>query len=155
MYINIDTIDCIARLSEFLLQDKNQKHFGYPSLALVEAITIVVKNNRMRFRDLTFQQLVGVAIGICPVPPVTNIYVAIFELENIFGQFIPNLLLYLRFIDNGIAIWEHSDNYNLDHEMLEKFRTTINKSGLIWEFTSFGQSINFMDMKISLGKRKK
>ena len=82
MYTNIDTNDCITRLSEFLLQDKNQELFGYPALALVEAITIVTKNNRMRFEDLTFQRLVGVAMGISPAPPIANIYVAIFKLKE-------------------------------------------------------------------------
>ena len=33
MHANIDTNDCIARLLEFLLQDKNQERFGYPALA--------------------------------------------------------------------------------------------------------------------------
>ena len=88
MYTNIDTNDCIKRLLEFLLQDKHQKQFGYPKLVLVEAITIVMKNNRMRFGDLTFQQLVGVAMGISPAPPIANIYVAIFELET-FSDNLP------------------------------------------------------------------
>ena len=154
MYTNIDTEGCIKRLSDFLLLEKNQKRFGYPAKALIEAISIVMRNNRMRFGDLIFQQLVGVAMGISPAPPIANIYVAMFELQNIFDQFQDYLLLYLRFIDDGIVIWQHSNDKAADSKAFEDFKTTINKSGLTWEFTKPGHSLDFMDMQIELGKRK-
>ena len=95
MYNNIDTEDCIKHLSDCLLLEKNQRRFGYPAKALAEVIAIVTRNNRMRFGDLIFQQLVSVAVGISPAPSIANIYVAIFELHNIFEQSQTFLLLYL------------------------------------------------------------
>ena len=154
MYTNIDTEDDIKRLSDFLLLEKNQRRFGYPAKALVEAIAIVMRNNRMRFGDLIFQQFVVVAMGISPAPPIANIYVAVFGLYNIFEQFQAFLLLYLRFIDDGIAIWQHGNNKAEDSKAFEDFKTAINKSGLTWEFTTPGHAIDFMDMQIELGKRK-
>ena len=99
----------------------------------------------MRFGDLIFQQLVGVALGISPAPPIANIYFAIFELHNIFEQFQNFLLLYLRFIDDGTAIWQHGDNETEDNLVFEDFKIAINKSGLTWEFTKSGHAIYFTD----------
>ena len=80
----------------------------------------------MRFGDLIFQQLVGVAMGISPVPLISNIYVAIFELHNIFEQFQNFLLLYLKFIDDGIAIWQHGYNVTEDSLAFEDSKIAIN-----------------------------
>ena len=61
-------------------------------------------------------------MGISPAPPSANSYVAIFELRIIFGQFQNYLLLYLRFIDDGIAIWQHGDNKADDNKAFEHFQ---------------------------------
>ena len=50
MYTSIDTQDCISRLSNFLLDPETTfKYPYYPVKALVEALTLIMKNNRMRF----------------------------------------------------------------------------------------------------------
>ena len=46
MYTNIDAKDCIRRLSDFLLLEKNQRRFGYPAKAVVEAIAIVMRKQQ-------------------------------------------------------------------------------------------------------------
>ena len=93
-------------------------------------------------------------MGISPAPPIANSYVANFKLYNIFEQFQDFLLLYLRFIGDGIAIWQHGNNKAEDSKAFEDFKTAINKSGLTQEFTTPGHAIDFMDMQIELGKRK-
>ena len=87
MYTNISTDDCIERLTSLLLNP----HTGtlYPHLspqARVEAISIVMKNNRMRFGDLIAHQHKGIAMGMAPAPTISNIYVAIFENEHIVNK---------------------------------------------------------------------
>ena len=81
MYTNISTDDCIEMLTSFLLSPHTSTL--YPHLlspqALVEAISIVMKNNRMRFGDLIAHQHKGIAMGMAPAPTISNIYVAIFE----------------------------------------------------------------------------
>ena len=48
MYTKINTEDCLARLSAFLLNPSTQERFPhYPAKALVEALALTMKNNRM------------------------------------------------------------------------------------------------------------
>ena len=105
MYTNISTGDCIERLTTFLLNP----HTGTPYLhlspqALVEAISIVMKNNRMRFGDLIAHQHKGVAMGMAPAPTISNIYVAIFKNEHLVNKWSTHLYFLGRFIDDGFGI---------------------------------------------------
>ena len=106
MYTNINTDNCIKRFTDFLL--KPNTGTLYPHLspqALIEAISIVMKNNRMRFGDLITHQHKGIAMGIFPTPTISNIYVAIFENEYIVNKFPTHLYFLQRFIDDGFGIW--------------------------------------------------
>ncbi len=45
--------------------------------AIMSMMEIVMKNNRMRFGDLTFHQICRVATGMSPAPTIVNLYIAI------------------------------------------------------------------------------
>ena len=47
MYPSIDTKDCLARLSGYLSQEEISGKYGFSSTALLEAIELVMLNNRM------------------------------------------------------------------------------------------------------------
>ena len=84
MYTNINTDECLARLTEFLTRPFTGIRFlYYPAKALIEALALVMKNNRMRFGDIIGQQLKGIAMGMSPAPAIANMFVAIYELEVI------------------------------------------------------------------------
>ena len=68
---------------------------------------IVMKNNWMRFGDLIYHQICGVAMGMLPAPTIANLYVAIYELNHIIPLLEKYLLFYKIFINNGFAIWLH------------------------------------------------
>ena len=153
MYTKINTADCLKRLSEFLLLPSTQDKFQhYPAKALVKALNLVMQNNRMRFGDLYIQQISGIAMGMSPAPTIANLYVSIFETEVILPLFKKYLPLYLRFIDDGLAVWQHSNNKMLDAELIQNFKTAINNSGLKWTFTPLTNQVEFMDLNISLSK---
>ena len=62
MYTNIPTEDCIETLTAHLLSTATFSRFRhYPPKALVAAIGIVMRNNRMRFGDLIVLQKSGPA----------------------------------------------------------------------------------------------
>ena len=69
MYTNIDINDCIDRVSTYLATiwdcDKCK--------AVTQAMEIVMQNNRMRFGDLVFHQICGVAMGMSPAPTISNL----------------------------------------------------------------------------------
>ena len=116
MYTNIDIQNCISRLSNFLLDPKTTfKYPYYPAKALVEALTLIMKNNRMRFRDIAAQQLTRIAMGMAPAPAIANLYVALIEQDVILPRFEMCLPLYLRFIDDGLAVCRHNCNSIMDN----------------------------------------
>ena len=117
MYTNIDIQNCISRLSNFLLDRETtlKYHTTYPAKALVEALTLIMKNNRMRFRDIAAQQLTRIAMGMAPAPAIANLYVALIEQDVILPRFEMCLPLYLRFIDDGLAVWRHNCNSIMDN----------------------------------------
>jgi hypothetical protein len=56
-YTNINTDNCIKRLTTYLLNpDTGTLYPHLPPQALIEALSIVMKNNRMRFGDLIAHQ---------------------------------------------------------------------------------------------------
>ena len=115
MYTNIDTENCIGRLSEYLLKSDTQKRFPhYPAKALVEAIEIVMRNNRMRFGDLIAKQIRGIAMGMSPAPPIANIYVALHEEEEILPLLRTCVFFLNQFIDDGFGIWLHHSDPEID-----------------------------------------
>ena len=91
-------------------------------------------------------------MGMSPAPTIANLYVSIFEAEVIPPLFKKYLPLYLRFIDDGLAVWQHCNNKVLDAEMIQKFKTAINSSGLKLTFTPLNNQVEFMDLNISLSK---
>jgi hypothetical protein len=72
MYTIIDINDSIERIMNFLAEfwDKHD------CKAVKEAMEIVMHNNWMRFGDLIFRRICGVAMGMSPAPTIANLYVA-------------------------------------------------------------------------------
>jgi hypothetical protein len=155
IYTNINTQDCIERLSAYLLDPLTKNKFPhYPPKALVAAIKLVMNNNRMKFGDIFVQQLKGTAMGMSPAPPIANLYVALHEATDILPTFTNNLFFYVRFIDDSLAIWKHDRDPAINARNLEEFKKAINKSGLTWTFTDPSAQVDFMDLTIKIeGKR--
>ena len=118
MYTNIDTDDCIKNLSEFLQNPNTQRQFPhYPAQALVEALVLVMRNNRMRFGDTVVKQIRGIAMGMSPAPPIANIFVALHEESEVL-PFLDTCVFFLRrFIDDGFGIWLHNPNFQVDKKI--------------------------------------
>ncbi|KAL7527911.1 hypothetical protein ACHAXR_002185 [Thalassiosira sp. AJA248-18] len=151
MYTKIDTDDCIARLTAFLLDKETQARFQhYPAEALINAIIIIMKNNRMRFGDIIVRQLIGIAMGMSPAPSLANLYVAIHE-ERELLKFLTSSILYLRrFIDDGLAIWLHDPDPQVDAANWIAFTSAVKNGGLDWTFTNRAPQVDFMDMTIKI-----
>ena len=151
MYTNIDTEDCIASLSTFLLSRLQTTKFShYSPRALIEAIKIVMRNNRMRFGDIIVQQLRGIAMGMFPAPSIANLYVAIHELKSILKH-VGTFIFFLRhFIDDGFGVWLHDPDPEVDTANWNMFKATVNSGGLNWTFTDRSNQVDFMDMTIKI-----
>jgi hypothetical protein len=150
MYPSIDTADCLARLSEYLSREEIAGKYGFEPTALLEALKLVMLNNRMRFGDIIVKQLSGIAMGMSPAPTIANLYVAIYEELHVL-KFLPSPVLYLRrFIDDGLGIWLHDPDPIIDERNWREFQDCLNASGLSWLFSPRSREVVFMDLRLTI-----
>ncbi|KAL7518181.1 hypothetical protein ACHAWF_000178, partial [Thalassiosira exigua] len=119
---NIDTNDCIEHISNFLCLAACKTIFPHLVVeALIEALVLVMKNNRMKFRDLIVLQLIGIAMSMSPTPTIANLYVALREISEVLPWLARNIFWLCRFIDDGFGIWVHHPNAALDAQLWSAF----------------------------------
>lgn len=151
MYTNINTEECLQRLESFLsLLATIEK---YPHLAprvLIEALHIVMHNNRMKFGNMFVRQHKGIAMGMAPAPSIANLFVAIYEGAYVTSFPSSSLHFLRRFIDDGFGIWLRDPNQQEDDAKWELFQSIINGMGLQWEFSDRSSDVTFMDLNIHL-----
>jgi hypothetical protein len=89
-------------------------------------------------------------MGMSPAPTTTNLYVSIFENQNLSPGNPHHLSFLRRFIDDGFGIWLTDPDPTTDEIEWEQFKTLINSMGLTWEFTPRSTTVIFMDLTISI-----
>ena len=155
MYPNIPTDVGCERLERWFKLPNQLKLFKKLRVqTLMDAIKLVMKENRMKFGDLFAKQIKGVTMGMSPAPPIANLFVGIFEEENVVGKFNHCIDYLKRFIDDGIGLWNHDPDPLIDKANWIKFKTIMNSCGLEWTFSPRSQSAIFMDMTISIENGK-
>ena len=73
-YNQANTTQCIARLLDYLSSPEISSKYGFSPKALLEALTLVMLNNRMRFGDIIVKQLSGIAMGMSPAPTTCTLH---------------------------------------------------------------------------------
>ena len=115
MYTNIETKDCINRISEFLLDPTTLAEYPYLNPpTIMEALSLVMLNNCMQFNDIVVEQHKGIAMGMSPAPTIANLYVSIFENLHLYLDNPHQLSFLRRFIDDGFGIWLTDPNPTTD-----------------------------------------
>ena len=104
----------------------------------------------MRFGDIILQQLKGITMGMSPSPCNSQPICSHLRNWSHYTNFQKYFSLYLSFIGDGLAVWEHHNNPSLDKELLQAFKVAINNSGLKWTFTTLSSEVEFMDLTITL-----
>ena len=133
---NKNTGECIARLEEWFKLPEQAHWFT--------RVTIPVS-----IETLLSKQIKGMAMGMFPLPPIANLFVAIFENKDIIPQFKEIIDLLQRFIDDGFGVSKHHPNPAMDEERWTTFKDNLNKSDLKLIFEQ-GQGVVFMDMTIEI-----
>ena len=90
MYTNIDTDHLIDVLEKFLDLFKDELPDNYPTKLVIEAVSLVMRNNIFEFGDCIFKQLnVGSAIMGTPVAAVqtATIYYAYHEITVLLPKY--------------------------------------------------------------------
>eukprot|EP00956_Cyclotella_meneghiniana_P015682 scaffold24249_cov44-Cyclotella_meneghiniana.AAC.2 len=118
--------------------------------ALIEAMSIVFRNNLFKFGDTYWLQKSGTAMGTPPAPPYATIFYALHENEMLprWSQQVP---FYKRFIDDVFGIWLTHPDPVQDKLLWKEFCADMDKwHGLRWKCETPSASVNFMDLTITI-----
>jgi len=105
----------------------------------------------MKFGDLFAEQIKGIAMGLCPAPPISCLVVALTQEATTVQKHRDNgnLFFQQRFIDDGAGVWLVHPDPIINMQRWNEFKREMNSHGLKWIFTEPSKSIVFMDMTIS------
>jgi hypothetical protein len=89
-------------------------------------------------------------MGTPPGANYAELYYGTWEMEFL-DLFKTNLALYCRYIDDGIGLWIHHPDPEIDRNAFTALQATMNSFGsLEWEFSALCKTINFMDVCLSI-----
>ena len=149
MYTSIRTDMALIEIAQFVHQ-REHLFKDTPTDAMLEALSIIMKNNVFQFGDTYWHQLTGTAMGTPPACQYANLFFAIHE-RRIMPRFRQHLLIYKRYIDDIFGIWLHDPDPAVDKVNWLAFQHAIGSyHGLNWVFSSRVKSINYLDITISL-----
>ena len=153
MYTNIPTNTAIMLIAKHIRKNVAEVR-PKQNDALIAALKLVMLNNIFSFGDMTFKQLNGTAMGTPPAPPYATIYYGIHE-SNFLPKQRPQVILYKRFIDDVFGIWlPHPDPQKNERLWNEFTKTMNNYPGLTWEFNPPSDTVDFMDLTITIKNGK-
>ncbi len=146
MYTNIDTSHALKNIGDYLRLQDDCPH----APSIMQALTLLMRNNVFRFGDTYYKQLTGTAMGAPPACAYAQLYFGIYELQ-VIPRFQTHLKLFYRYIDDGFGIWIHDPDPAVDTANWEQFQTEYGSFGkLIWDFSDRTHRINFLDLMITL-----
>ena len=147
MYTNIPTSRALMFIGTYL---RKERFPGIPTEALMEALSLVMKNNIFTFGDTTWKQLSGTAMGTPPAPPWATLYFALCE-NSVIPHYSDNLTFYRRFIDDIFGVWTVT-NATTQTQKWTAFQSAINSPvyQLVWEFSPLQTQVDFMDLTIRI-----
>ena len=148
MYTNIRTGPELHRIGRFALD--NEKHLTVPSAFLMNELRLLMTNNVFQFGNTYWLQKAVTAMGAPPAPPWDTIFFGIHK-EAVIAQFGGRLQLYHHFIDNVLGIWLVDTKPAKYYRKWTAFKLLMqNCYGLEWIFTERSDTVNCMDMTISI-----
>jgi hypothetical protein len=145
MYTNIDTTHALEVISAWLKSLGDRLPDGFPLGAVIDAMSIVMRNNLFNWGDLHFLQLLGTAMGTSSACMWATAYFGVHETTTLIPTYQLMMPLFRRFIDDIFGIWTGDD------ESWEQFKRDTNNFGILtWEFEEPSTTINFLDLTITI-----
>ena len=149
MYTNINTGKALIEIAQHIHQ-RSSRYQHIPAAALIEALSIIMRNNVFQFGDTFWLQLTGTAMGTPPAPTYANLFYAIHE-NRILPKYRANILIHKRYIDDIFGIWIPSADSATDDEQWEKFQNELNNyHGLEWLFSPRCNRVDFLDITVTI-----
>ena len=152
MYTNIRTAEALQEIGQYLRRNTNQ-FSNVPIQALMDALSIIMKNNVVRFGDTVWHQIKGCAMGTPPAPPYATLFYAIWE-YTLLEEFGANLFLLRRYIDDMLGIWVVTDPAT-DSDTWSQFQRRLNDyHHLEWETSPRSLQVDFLDLTLTIEDQK-
>jgi hypothetical protein len=136
LYPNIDTAVAVSNVGSFIDHSLKRQ-------CVEELLTFVMQNNYFRFRDKTYHQTHGTAMGTAVAPPYANLDLARFE-TGLLSERLEQPTLYKRFIDDGFIVWEGSENEL--QQLLHAWNTRRPRIRITFEISRL--EVHFLDLRI-------
>ena len=165
MYTNIPTDIALAKITQFLRHHKQYKDERHPYSAIIDGLEIIMRRCAFTFGDTFWLQRTGTAMGSPPAPAYATIYFGLQE-QQFLCKYKSNLFFYRQFINGMIGIWmknEFNNNNGIsingdnatdgsnDTIIWDRFVDDLNSAaGLTWDVNKPTQTVNFMDLTISI-----
>jgi hypothetical protein len=144
MYTNINTPHGVNTFSKWLMDFKDEIPPDFPKTIFLKVLEKVMSENVFQFDDLFFQQEDGTAMGTSSAVLYATLYFGYHEQTSIIPKFKAMLLYLRRFIDDMFGIWCGMT------EKFEHFKQALSFKNLHWTTSSLQDSINFLDLNISI-----
>ncbi|EJK64966.1 hypothetical protein THAOC_14242 [Thalassiosira oceanica] len=93
-----------------LLETNHELPDEYPTKLVIEAVSLVMRNNIFEFGDCTFKQLIGSAMGTPVAVQTATIYYAYHEITVLIPKYGRHLQYYGRFINDATGAWNDLDD---------------------------------------------
>jgi hypothetical protein len=153
MYTNIDTkhgLQTIQKWFDLHGREILRKYPSFPFELVMTLLRLVMTNNVFQFDNCWFHQQNGTAMGTSVACIYATIYYSHHEETHILSTYRSPLRYYRQFIDDVLGIWIPPLNSNADTTRLA-FKSSLSFGILSWETEDLAQSVNFLDLTISIG----
>jgi hypothetical protein len=150
MYTNIDTTHAISTIESWLKQSPIPRLENVDTVALMDALRIIMNHNVFAFGDTFWIQLTGTAMGTPPAPMYATLYFAIHEAEVIPTY--DELAYYRRYIDDGFGMWVPDPTHSSQEDNIQwtKFKSNYCDYGnLSWVFSERTQESTYLDVTVT------
>jgi hypothetical protein len=148
LYTNIPTTEGIDKTTKMYLLDTPKANQLNESL-LRSLLHNTLTQNVFTFNNNYYRQIQGTAMGTIMAPTYANCYLRYLEeIEQPTNN--PNLLLYLRYIDDILGVYDNSNN-DFD-KLLTQLKETYKPLQLTIEHSE--DAVNFLDITIKNNKIK-
>ena len=143
MYTNIDTGHALQELHTFFQTlPADSVHPG-----LLPGIEIIMRHCLFYFNDQVWLQLSGTAMGAPPAPMYATFYFAVHE-SRIITKYAKHIFFYGRYIDDTLLLVNPT---TFTPSVYSELQDDFNSFGkLCWMFTPLENSINFLDITLSI-----
>jgi hypothetical protein len=149
LYTNIPNEDGIKTVAKQTATDSHSPYHMRSIYKNEAMLRLVLENNAFTFNDEYFIQTNGTAMGTIMAPTYANIYLRAKE-ETSFqnNPFKANVLLYKRYIDDILAVYNNHDNTLQEYiQLLHKTYSPLKLTLKIGK-----QKIPFLDLELSINQ---